>query len=45
MSKFTTPRTLGLHAFLHAINTSGVKMRPILKKLRYLFHKAENLKS
>ena len=35
---------LGSHAFLHRVNTSEVKIRPVLKK-SYFFHKVENMES
>ena len=38
-------RPLGPHTFLHRINTSRVKIRPIIKNLWNLFHKVEYVKS
>ena len=43
-SKFTVSSPLGPHTFLHRINFSSVKIRPVLKN-SYLFHKVENVKS
>ena len=37
ISKFTTPAPLCLHTFLHRMNTSGVKIRPILKKTNDIY--------
>ena len=39
ISKFTalTPSYLGLHTFLQRISTSGVKIRPALKKWWYIY--------
>ena len=36
--------TLERYTFLHRINTSGVQIRPVLKKSLYLFDKVENCK-
>ena len=33
ISKFTTPSPLGPHIYLHRIDTSGEKIRSVLKKL------------
>ena len=41
ISKFTVP---GPFTFLHRIKSSGVKIRPALKK-SYLFHKLEDMKA
>ena len=44
VSNFTTLEPHLPH-FLHRINTSGPKIRPVLKKFIFIFHKVENVKS
>ena len=44
VSNFTVLDT-DLPHFLHRINTSGPKIRPVLKKFIFIFHKVENVKS
>ena len=42
--KTSEPWPIGPHTFLHQIDNSGIKMRPLLKKLTF-FLKVQNLKS